>query len=66
MDIKRDGKQLALDAGNTLIPLKAAGPDLFFASDRPLTVTFARDPKGKARALTVLEDGEIVAPATRR
>lgn len=66
MDIKRDGKRLALDAGKTMIILKAAGPDEFFAADRPLTVTFARDRNGKVRALTVSEEGEVVAQAVRR
>ncbi len=66
IDIKRDGKRLALDSGKTVIVLKAGGANEFFASDRPLTVTFARDRGGKPRALTVREEGEVVAQAIRR
>lgn len=66
MDIKRDGKRLALNSGPQVFVLKAAARDEFFASDRPLTITFARDRAGKGRALTVRENGSVVAEAVRR
>jgi hypothetical protein len=66
IDIKRDGKRLSLSSGKTVVALKAGGKDEFFASDQPLTVTFARDSSGKGRTLTVREEGVVVAEAVRR
>lgn len=66
MDIKRDGRRLSLVSGPMVLVLKAAGKDEFFASDRPLTLTFARDRSGIGRSLTVRENGKIVAQAARR
>ena len=66
MDIKRDGKHLSLSSGNAVFVLKAGGKDEFFASDRPLTMMFARDRSGKGRTLTVREEGKVVAEAVRR
>ena len=66
MDIKRDGNRLSMDAGKTVFVLKAAGKDEFFASDRPLTMTFTRARAGRGQTLTVREEGKVVAEAVRR
>lgn len=66
MDVSRDGLRLSLASGKTVIVLKAASKDAFFASDRPLTMTFTRDRSGRGRTLTVREEGKVVAEAVRR
>ena len=66
MEIKRDGGRLTMASGPSVLVLKAAGLDEFFAADRPLTMTFTRDGAGKGRTLTVREKGKVVAEAARR